>query len=454
MNPGPSQPVATYPPVSLYSIFPDSVEPASTGFAPSHAQNAGVSTLPGATSHLDTSSFSGLPVSGQNAESMDINSLFIDPTGTFWSGWETLASPTQSIGRAASSQAVDETIPVTKDSSLGKHSSSLGEPNQATGLARATSTHGSTLQATRLHGSTTNRPSPSPAFFENDRLGQSMSNWNTFYDAARDDGDVLRGHQQIFLTDDDLSGDLTVERLKARWKSLKRFTFDHRSKSNLIEAVIFSGISHSEQRAVYRTLARLEDTVYLHFFSLFLHHVHFRYCFLHLPTLNPSVDSGLLSLAIISVGAFYSDMPNARQFAIIMLEIVRRGCERVMTAQPKLSRDVQTIQALILSTFSRAGGEGREMETYERYRSLYCTTVRRMMGFHSLTMPVPPSEADGTEELVWQAWIRWEQLKRTALFCFCRSSPGALERSLMTLSHRDRCSCDVSTRDHHQHLRA
>ena len=260
---------------------------------------------------------------------------------------------------------------------------------------------------------------PSPAFFETDRLGQSLSKWNLYYNASQDDGDVLRGHRQFsFESEASLPTNMTLEALKKRWPILRNFTFDYRSKVRIVEAVIFSGISQEEQRAVYRTLSRLKDAIYLHFFSLYIQYEHDVQPFLHLPTLNPSVDNGLLSLAILSVGAFYSDLANARQFAIIMLEIVRRGCEHSMVANPKVSRDIQTIQALLLAGKSRGGGEGREMETYERHRAFYCTILRRVMAFQPLTMPEPPSTTNGTEVAAWRAWIRWEQLKRTALSCW------------------------------------
>ena len=270
----------------------------------------------------------------------------------------------------------------------------------------------------------------SPAFYETDRLGQSLSAWNMFHSDSPDDGDVLRGHRQItFPTETAQPSLVTLEEFRIRWPILQKFTFDDRTKNRIIEAVIFSGISQAEQRAVYRTLSRLKDEVYLHFISLYLHFEYPVQPFLHLPTLDPSTDNGLLSLAIIAVGAFYSSLSNAREFAIIMLEITRRGCERWMTSEPRLARDIQAIQALMLAGKSRGGGEGREIETYERHRSFYCTLLRRVMAFQPLTMPTAPDTPDGTEDDRWRAWIRCERLKRTAVACFSESTEGVCHRA-------------------------
>lgn len=398
-------------PASLYSIFPDlSPFDPVLPFAPTSWTYNDIDTQP----PLDPFSDAGIvgsvdqPPFGLDPTGFDTHSLHIDSTHTFWSAWQsTLADQSRQAGR---SESFGSALPLLNAVSLSgldgvNELSQNAQPNQPID-----------------HDPRPQSRAASPAFFETDRLGQSLSKWNMYYDAARDDGDVLRGHRQIFLDEGATTG-MTVDALKRRWPILERFTFDHRSKSRIVEAVLFSGISQSEQQAVYRTLARLMDAVYLHFFSLYFLHVHFVNPFLHLPTLDPGIDNGLLSLAIIAVGAFYSEMPNARQFAIIMLEIVRRGCERIMTSNPKSSRDIQAIQALLLANISRGGGEGREMETYERYRSFCCTVLRRVMGFQSLTMPVPPTRPDGTEHACWRAWIRWEQLKRTALVCFSRCPP-------------------------------
>lgn len=422
----------TQAPASLYSIFPD-LDTFDPNFPfPSAGWTYDGLATQSATNHLlegAVSTSPGIAVPRQDSTGFDTHSLLIDSTHTFWSAWQ--------------STSADHAPSQTETSLL-----SLAAPAQpALSLAMSSDddTAANDERVERQGGeSSQHRPhsrAASPAFFESDRLGQSLSKWNMYYDAARDNGDILRGHRQISLDGGQSTADMTVDALKRRWPALERFTSDPRSKSRIVEAVLFSGISQSEQQAVYQTLARLKDAVYLNFFSLYLYHVHFVIPFLQLPSLDPAVDDGILSLAIISVGAFYSELPNARQFAIIMLEIVRRGCERIMMSHPKSSRDIQAIQALLLSNLSRGGGEGREMETYERYRSFCCTVLRRVMGFNSLTMPVPPTSPDGTEHACWRAWIRWEQLKRTALACFSKSAHCAcrLFRSFQFMRPTPRC---------------
>ncbi|KAM0747701.1 hypothetical protein T439DRAFT_328904 [Meredithblackwellia eburnea MCA 4105] len=268
----------------------------------------------------------------------------------------------------------------------------------------------------------------SPGLHAEDEIGKAISAWPIFYNPNEDTGSVFLGRKRLKVgaiptEDEDATSPFSRTSGRSQYEQLISISFSRTARSRILEAVLFGGLSEKESQSIYRTLGRLDDNVYTHFISLYFLHFHPQHPFLHKPTFSPDTANGLLTLAVIAVGAIYSSLEGAQHLGRVLLEVVRRAGDRQITHYPSTARNLEIVQAFLLFSVSTYAGGGRELEIYERYRTIACVLLRRLLGFVPLQIQIP----EGNHELLlrsWTAWIKWEQLRRTALVCFALETDG------------------------------
>lgn len=78
--------------------------------------------------------------------------------------------------------------------------------------------------------------------------------------------------------------------------------------------------------------------------SLYFAHFHPLIPFLHLPSFNPKKTLGQLLLILLGIGAIYAPIAGALQLGRVLVEVARRGIERLINRDNRLARSLPIVR--------------------------------------------------------------------------------------------------------------
>ncbi|OAP56474.1 hypothetical protein AYL99_09653 [Fonsecaea erecta] len=147
-----------------------------------------------------------------------------------------------------------------------------------------------------------------------------------------------------------------------------------------------------------------------HCIDLYFAYFHPTLDLVHQPTFDPGRDL-VLTLAVVSVGACYSDLQGAKAFSIVLSELVRRLLIFVAEQDRRFVRTGPYLTAQLLQgTHGYCTGSERLFELSESCRSTLLHQAR-CMGLFRFEAPAP-IQMDQTLEEMWREWIEAEKLRR------------------------------------------
>ncbi|OQV01808.1 Fungal specific transcription factor domain-containing protein [Cladophialophora immunda] len=147
-----------------------------------------------------------------------------------------------------------------------------------------------------------------------------------------------------------------------------------------------------------------------HCIDLYFAYFHPTLDLVHQPTFDPGRDL-VLTLAMVSIGACYSDLPGAKVFSIVLSELIRRLLIFMAEQDRRFVRTGPYLTAQLLQgTHGYCTGSERLFELSESSRSTLLHQAR-CMGLFRFEAPAPTQE-DLTLEDMWRQWIEAEKLRR------------------------------------------
>ncbi|KAH0839188.1 hypothetical protein FOPE_05317 [Fonsecaea pedrosoi] len=147
-----------------------------------------------------------------------------------------------------------------------------------------------------------------------------------------------------------------------------------------------------------------------HCIDLYFAYFHPTLDLIHQPTFDPGRDL-VLTLAMISIGACYSDLPGAKAFSIVLSELVRRLLIFMAEQDRRFVRTGPYLTAQLLQgTHGYCTGSERLFELSESGRSTLLHQARCMGLFRFETSSL--TQTDLSLEDMWRHWIETEKLRR------------------------------------------
>ncbi|GJN88270.1 hypothetical protein Rhopal_001235-T1 [Rhodotorula paludigena] len=198
---------------------------------------------------------------------------------------------------------------------------------------------------------------------------------------------------------------------------------DEQLRIALLETLRFAQLSDDEYHALYGTLSRIPLPVFDLLLSLYFGHFHPLIPFLHVPTFNPKKTLGQLLLILLGIGAVYAPISGALQLGRVLVEVARRGVERLINRDNRLARSLPIAQAQMLWAVLRWTGSGRTMELAAVFQSVHTTMLRQQRVFEDSQSRMP---VDNSPAAQWSAFITNEERRRTAMACYLLDGEAAV----------------------------
>ncbi|EXJ53467.1 uncharacterized protein A1O5_13243 [Cladophialophora psammophila CBS 110553] len=132
--------------------------------------------------------------------------------------------------------------------------------------------------------------------------------------------------------------------------------------------------------------------------------------FIHRPTFNPNRTPEILVLAIASIGARFTRLSGAAQFATTLAEVVRRLSLSAVERDPDITKTEPYLTAqLLLGMYGYCSGDKTLFNYSESLRSSLVRHGRNFGLFspHRATRPI-----ENNTQAQWAAWINAERRKR------------------------------------------
>lgn len=152
--------------------------------------------------------------------------------------------------------------------------------------------------------------------------------------------------------------------------------------------------------------------------DLFFTHFNTSYPLIHMPTFDPDSTQPLLLLAVILLGATYSDKA-AHQVAVCIHDVIRPSIFAHAGFSP--SPELWTLQTLLLvECFGKSRSGQKQHDMSHLFHGLLINLIRRS-DCQSIGKTASPPENNNDPAAVQEAWKCWadsEQKKRLALLCF------------------------------------
>jgi hypothetical protein len=147
-----------------------------------------------------------------------------------------------------------------------------------------------------------------------------------------------------------------------------------------------------------------------HCVDLYFAYFHPTLDIVHQPTFDPGKDL-VLTLAMVSIGACYSELPGAKAFSIALCELIRRLLIFLAEQDRRFVRTGPYLTAQLLQgTHGYCTGSERLFELSESCRSTLLHEAK-CMGLFRSEAPAPV-QANLPLEDAWRRWIEAEKLRR------------------------------------------
>lgn len=147
-----------------------------------------------------------------------------------------------------------------------------------------------------------------------------------------------------------------------------------------------------------------------HCLDLYFAYFHPMLAVIHQPTFDPGKDL-VVTLAMISIGACYSELTDAKQFSVALSELIKRLLVFMAEVDRRFVRTGSYLTAQVLQgTHGYCSGSERLFELSESCRGTLVHHAKCMGLFRYETND--PPQTDMSLEDSWQAWIGAERLRR------------------------------------------
>lgn len=144
--------------------------------------------------------------------------------------------------------------------------------------------------------------------------------------------------------------------------------------------------------------------------DLYFAHFHSTLAIIYQPTFDPGKDP-VVTLAVVSIGACYTNFAGAKSFSTALSELIRRLLLFMAEQDRRFVRTRSYLTAQLLQgTVGFCSGNERLFELSESYRSTLVHHAKCMGLFRFET--IKPTRAETSLETAWQKWIGEEELRR------------------------------------------